>query len=176
VLCIGVIYTLYFFCPLLFYIDVVLLFNACCGYLFLSVTHPLVLPVPLLFVCETSWLVTCPCFYVCPVFCLQPRKCAICQVCSDTTLRQSHFNGNMDDQNRQKKFTIKLLVEKPKSNIWPKILRLLLTPHVFTKSDTQVNNLTQVLEPFLFKKNSSIIFQSTPRFSKWCLRCGWWWR
>jgi MinD superfamily P-loop ATPase len=58
-------------------------------------------------VCETSCLVTCPCFYVSSVFCLQPRKCKTCQVClmftfsSDTILRQSHFNGNMDDQRRQ---------------------------------------------------------------------------
>jgi hypothetical protein len=105
--CISESYTLFISVVVLLYIIVVLLFIPCCGYFFHSLTHLLVLLVPLLFVCETSCLVTCPCFYVSPVFCLQPRKCSTCQVClmftfnPDTTLRQSHFNGNMDDKRRQ---------------------------------------------------------------------------
>ena len=75
-----------------------------------------------------------------PVFCLQPRKCATCQVWllltfrSDKTLRQSHFNDNMNDQPRQNSWLSNSFVEKPKSNIWPKIPPRLLTPIVFTKS------------------------------------------
>jgi hypothetical protein len=73
---------------------------------------------PLLFVCESSCFVTCLCFYVSPVFCLQPRTCATYQVCltlncnADTTLWQSHFNGNMEDQCRQT-FTNQVPVKKP---------------------------------------------------------------
>ena len=143
-LCTGVIYFLFLLSCLTLHLDVVLLFIPCCGYFFLSVTHILVLSVPILFVCETSWRVTCPCFYVCPVFCLQPCKCATCHVClmltfsSDTNLRQSQFNGNMDDQLRQKK-------------------NRYLTPRRETKIQNFVKNLSPFIDSTCFLPNPTPI-------------------
>jgi hypothetical protein len=139
VLCIVVIHTFYFFCPVLLYTDLVLLFITCCGYFFLSFTCLLVLPVPPSFVCETSCLATCP-FLCLSRFLLQPRKCDTWQVClmftfsAGTTLR-SHISSATWMNNVDKKFH-QLFVEEPNSNIWSKIPRLLLNTITFTKSVT----------------------------------------
>jgi hypothetical protein len=113
--------------------------------LILSLCHTSIFPsFPLLFVCETSWLVTCPCFYVCPVSCLQPRKCATCLVClmltfsSDTTLRQSHFNGNMDDQRRQN-------FHYPTPLREDKVQHLVKNPSLFIDSNCFLPNPTPIM-------------------------------
>jgi hypothetical protein len=133
VLYIGVIYTFYIFCLLLLYIDV--WFIPFCGYF--SLSHISLSFLSPYYLCARPRWFSRVLVSMCAPF-------SVYSLVSAPHVRffwsSFYFWHNLTAVILQwqhgwptwtKLFTIQLLVEKPKSNIWSKISRLLLTPVVF---------------------------------------------